>query len=81
MLFKVPKYGGFYTRITIAISLSIMCSLIVIFFKKNKYLAKYLRYLHIDEIVYIIVGFAMAEVSFAMLAMAGSLRLISFSSV
>ena len=78
MLFKVPNYGGFYTRITIAICLSIICSLIVILFKKNKYLAKYLRYLHIDEIVYIIVGLAMAEVSFAMLAMAGSNRLRIF---
>ena len=68
MLFKVPDYRNFYTRITVSICLSIMCSLIVVFFKENKYLAKYLKYLHIDEIVYIIVGFTMAEVSFALVA-------------
>ena len=68
MLFKVPHFKDYYTRITVAISLSIMCSLIVVFFKENKYLAKYLKYLHIDEIVYIIVGFTMAEVSFALVA-------------
>ena len=65
MLFKVPHFTDYYTRITVAISLSIMCSLIVVLFKKNKFLAKYLRYLQIDEIVYIIVGFTMAQVSFA----------------
>ena len=45
-----------------------MCSLIVVLFKENKFLAKYLKYLHIDEIVYLLVGFAMAEVSFALLS-------------
>ena len=68
MLFKVPKFDDDYTRITIAIILSIMCSLIVVLFKENKVLAKYLKYLHIDEIVYLLVGFAMAEVSFALLS-------------
>ena len=68
MLFKVPEYDDDYTRITIAITLSIMCSLIVVLFKENKVLAKYLKYLHIDEIVYLLVGFAMAEVSFALLS-------------
>ena len=70
MLFKVPEYGAdkIYTRITVSICLSIMCSLIVVFVKENKYLAKYLKYLHIDEIVYIIVGFTMAEVSLALLS-------------
>ena len=70
MLFKVPNFGpdDTYTRITVSICLSIMCSLIVVFFKENKYLAKYLKYLHIDEIVYIIVGFTMAEVSLALVS-------------
>lgn len=63
MLFKVPEYRDTYTRITIAICFSIICSLIVVLFEKNKYLSKYFKYLNIDEIVYIIVGFTMAEVS------------------
>ena len=67
MLIKVSEYGNVYTRITVSICLSIMCSLIVVLFKENKFLAKYLKYLHIDEIVYIIVGFTIAEVSFALL--------------
>ena len=65
MLFKVPEYTNLYTRVTVVICLSIMCSLIVVLFKENKFLAKYLKYLHIDEIVYIIVGFVIAEVSLA----------------
>ena len=66
MLFDIPKYRDVYTRTTLVITLSIICSLIVVLFKENKYLSKYLKYLHIDEIVYIIVGFAMAEVSLAL---------------
>ena len=63
MLFEVPEFSDPYTRTTVVITLSIICSLIVVFFKENKYL----KYLHIDEIVYVIVGFSMAEVRFAML--------------
>ena len=66
MLFEVPEFSDPYTRTTVVITLSIICSLIVVLFKENKYLSKYLKYLHIDEIVYIIVGFAMAEVSLAL---------------
>ena len=68
MLFEVPEFSDPYTRTTVVITLSIICSLIVVLFKENKYLSKNLKYLHIDEIVYVIVGFSMAEVRFAMLA-------------
>ena len=66
MLFKVPEYTDINTRITVAITLSIVCSLVVVLFKENRYLSKYLKYLHIDYIVYMLVGLIMAEVSFAM---------------
>ena len=68
MLFEVPEFSDPYTRTTVVITLSIICSLIVVLFKENKYLSKNLKYLHIDEIVYVIVGFSMAEVRFALLA-------------
>ena len=68
MLFEVPEFSDPYTRTTVVITLSIVCSLIVALFKENKYLSKNLKYLHIDEIVYVIVGFSMAEVRFALLA-------------
>ena len=68
MLFSIPTFNNVYTRITAAIALSIICSLVVVFFKENRFISEHLKYLHINEIIYILVGFTMAEVSCSMLA-------------
>ena len=56
LLLKTPNFDDKDTKLTTVIFTLVICSIIVIFFKENKNLAKLTKYLMIVNIVYLMGG-------------------------